>query len=247
MTQYRSRHKAIVLRNNDPEKLGNVWVQCQTLAAYTTELPFPIKPAPLYLTDGAPNGTGFGGMFFVPEVGSEVEIEVFDGTSDDDTFGESALVAPDALYYPTIPTVGQDIPVEFKTNYPKRGGLKTAAGHVILFDNTDGQEMVQIIGNFGKAKQTKITLTKDKVLIDNPDAVLTLAVKNINLDLNADSHLVRGEDLLNAIKTGIKAIFDVHTHPFVGVPPGASGVTLPPPAPMTDIPTSALSANHKVK
>lgn len=128
----RSIHIGIVSRNNDPERLGRIRVKCQTLAGARTELPQWVKPCfPFTSSKSA-------GWFFVPEVGSEVELEVLEGTDSDETYGESFIASPDIHYRAGLYSAANPLPDEFQEHYPKRRGLRTPSGHLLILDDEDG-------------------------------------------------------------------------------------------------------------
>lgn len=218
MTISRSRHRAIVTQNEDPEKIGRIIVKCQTLISFEEELPFWIEPAPVFVTKESPgNGRGGGGFFFVPEIGSEVELDVLDNTSSDQQAGESFLQTPDIRYIAPPFSTTQNIPGEFTDGYPKRCGIKTSAGHVILFDNTDGKEELDIIASFSNA-QTVFRMVKDLVTLTNAEATFTMAMKLINLGANANDAVILGTTYRSAesasntvLKTQLATMFATFT------------------------------------
>lgn len=154
----REVYKAIVSRNNDPQRLGRIRVTCQALAEYNAELPYWIEPIPHSTSRG-----GFG-WFSVPETGSEVEIEVVTSDTSDETFHESFVTNPDAHYRsaPFDATTVNPVPKEFKDNYPHRHGVKTPGGHTLVFDASAGT--VTIAASDGsisitlKGQQNQITI-----------------------------------------------------------------------------------------
>jgi hypothetical protein len=205
-------HIGIVSRTNDPQQIGRIRVKCRTLARADVELPYWVRPIVPF------SGKGHG-WFHVPAPGDVVDLEVCTRDDSDETYGETFMLTPDmryraAEYDANLMPIGE----EFKVNYPHRRGLKTKQGHLILFDDKPGKEAVIIKANFGSpAKPTTITLTKNKVLIDNVDADLEVKVKTCELIDGADQHMVRGEDL--------KAWLVGHTH---GTPAGPSSTPVQP-------------------
>jgi uncharacterized protein involved in type VI secretion and phage assembly len=184
-------YKAIVSRVNDDKKLGRIKVNCDGLAAHGKELPYWIEP----IYPIAANGWGW---FYVPEVGDEVEIEITIHDHTDETHGESIVSNPDIRYRAGAYSPGQKVPDELKKNYGQRIGLKTRAGHLLIFDDKEGSEEITITAGAGNVNI-------------NAGAGATV---NIN---GSEQSLVRGEDL--------KAWCETHTH---GTPVGPSSTPVQP-------------------
>lgn len=170
-------HRAIVSRNSDPKKLGRIRVICNALASDGVELPFWVEPVF--------HGTNAGsfGWFDVPEVGSEVDIEVETEAASDERPGETFLTAPAIRYMAAPYSTSNPPPAEFKTNYPKRRGVKTPGGHLFMFDDKAGTVTIS-------AQDGKISLTLD----GGPGVAL------IGTDAaSATSPAVLGDVLVNAL------------------------------------------------
>lgn len=202
-------HIAVVSRNNDPEQLGRIRVKCRTLARADVELPYWVRPIVPF------SGKGHG-WFHVPAPGDVVDVEVAVSDDTDETHGETFLLTPDMRYRAAEYDSNRPIGEEFKTNYPHRRGIKTKAGHLLLFDDKSGREAVIIKANFG-GSATTITLTKDRIEINNPQADMAVKVRTCDLIDGANAHMVRGEDL--------KAWLLGHTH---GTPSGPSSTPIQP-------------------
>jgi hypothetical protein len=157
-------HKGIVSRNNDPEKRGRIRVKSQTLAGANVELPFWVEPCfPFTSAKSA-------GWFAVPDVGSVVELEVVISSPTDETFGESFIAHPDVHYRAGLYSAANPPPPELLVNYPRRRGMKTAAGHLLVFDDTKGKELLQLMSALGDFlqfdKDSKATLKAVSILLD---------------------------------------------------------------------------------
>jgi len=215
----RRKYNALVSVNQDPEQLGRIKVRCGEIAP--GELPFWVKPA----LSSTSKGSGF---FLVPDVDSYIVIEVSANVSE----GRCVVLtaAPEAVYFPAPWLPSNPVPADFVTNYPRRRGYMSGSGHVVIFDDTDGSESITI-----RHKQTST------YVLMSPDGNVTIHAPHVLIDKDADVHLVRGEDLRSYMNATMRVWALNHIHP-TGV--GPSG---PPTTQYIELPTSALSANHKVK
>lgn len=129
------RHFAIVTKVVDDklkEKLrGAVYFKSDTLTG-KTEYPEPAEPS-FPLAGG--KGEGF---FWVPQVGDQIEIEI-----------DSADEHANPKYVRMLYSSEDDIPEEFKTNYPYRMGWRTRVGHVLVFDNKEDALLVKLMHKIG--------------------------------------------------------------------------------------------------
>lgn len=134
-------HTATVTANDDPETRGRIRCSCVGLLADEDgELPMWIEPELQW------------GWFIVPDVGEIVEIVATVQGDTDDSFGQTSLENPN-LRWKGVRHWSEDqdgdtprtVPEDFTaTNYGKRRGFATPAGHVLLFDDTEGKEKVSI-------------------------------------------------------------------------------------------------------
>lgn len=159
-------HLAIVTANKDPEQLGQIRVACQGLLDGEDEdLPMWIKPYASW------------GWFIVPDVGETVEIVAVVGATDDEQPGTASIANPNIrwrgtrLWGNTDTAEPRPIPDVFKTNYGKRRGFATPTGHVIWFDDTEGQEAVTI-------QWTKKDGSKQSTLSMDPNGSVVVTNQN---------------------------------------------------------------------
>lgn len=131
---------ATVTFNNDPEKLGRIRVACVGLLGdEETEIPIDIEPVHDW------------GWFYIPDIGEIVEIEVTEGSSEDEQNGQMSIDNLD-IKWRSARAYGNeegDIPTPINedftsTNYGKRRGFATPMGHVFLFDDKEGSEQVSL-------------------------------------------------------------------------------------------------------
>lgn len=151
-------YPATVTANNDPDKRGRVRIACAALMGdEETELPMWVDALPQW------------GWFIVPDVGELIEIEVVTASSEDESAGQASIDNPDikwrgARYYGNKegpqPT---DVPEDFTaSNYGKRRGFATPGGHVMLFDDTEGDRKVSMSWKSGDDnKFTWFSIDKD--------------------------------------------------------------------------------------
>lgn len=146
------RHKAIVTRNIDDDQglklRGAVFFNAPTL--FDGEFPLPAVPCFPFASDkGA-------GMFWVPKVNDEIEIEIEADDGSEDTID---IDLPEPRYTCMVYSDAADIDEIFKENYPNRMGWKTNSGHFLLFDDTPDKSFVSITS--GKGHQIILDETKD--------------------------------------------------------------------------------------
>jgi hypothetical protein len=148
MTSIREKFTAEVSSTEDPERRGRIKVICGALLGNEDEaLPNWIEP----IADW--------GWFYVPNVGELVELEMVVADSDDRSPGAISIGQGDLRWRGrywgnsegAAPTA---IPGDFTdTNYGKRRGFATPAGHVFMFDDTDGARKISITMKVQDASQ----------------------------------------------------------------------------------------------
>jgi uncharacterized protein involved in type VI secretion and phage assembly len=150
-----------VTNNNDPEQEGRVKVKSDQLEAQE----FPAWLEPSFSMAGAEWG-----IFFVPEVGDLVEIEIDDRPQAGGLYARS-------VYTPT-----NKIPAELLANYPNRMGIVTKGGHKIFLDRKAGAELFSFEDKAG-----------NKVLVDSANKKIRITDANGN-DILLDSAGVKITD-----------------------------------------------------
>jgi hypothetical protein len=225
-------YPAKVTFNQDPDKRGVIRVACVGLMGdEDTEVPVDVEPVHDW------------GWFYVPDIGEVVEIECTEGSDEDEQHGQMSIDNCD-LKWRSARHYGNDEgetptpinPAFTSKNYGKRRGFATPAGHVFVFDDTEGGEEVTLSWKDGSALLTfdargTVTL-KNKVgatLVMDSDTGKIVLTSN-TIEVNGGSQAMILGDLF-------KQYFDTHTHP-TGV--GPSGV------PIVPMPASTLSTITKV-
>ena len=146
----RETHNAIVTRNVDDDNPGSqlkgaIFFNAPTL--FGGEYPVPSLPCFPFASQGS------GGIFFVPKVGDEIEIEISVDDGSDDT---SDVEIDEPRWKCEIYSEGDnplDISELFKVNYPFRMGWVSNTGHHIIFDDKKGSGKLIL----GSAKGHRIT------------------------------------------------------------------------------------------
>lgn len=176
MAFIRETYAATVTTNEDDEQRGRIRVTCAGLMGdELSELPMWVEPALDW------------GWFYIPDAGEIVEIEATSNSEEDEHFGQSSIDNLDIrwkgkrYYTEAEGTVGDEdqdptvdarkVHAEFLTNYGKRRGFATPWGHVVLFDDTEGDHRIAIVHSaeqlpHGEAfadntKQTRLEIEPD--------------------------------------------------------------------------------------
>lgn len=133
---------ALVTDNADDEKRGRIKVACAGLMGVDPDSGDPVE-YPDWVPPGFPHLESSdgeivdSGMFYIPNVGTTVEIEITTGTSHDRSPGQASISNPDPRWKVCLLQPGDAISDDFTRNYPERKGWRTKAGHLLLFDDSD--------------------------------------------------------------------------------------------------------------
>ena len=238
------RYDAVVKKNQDKEQRGRIRVACAGLLGNEkSELPMWIRPAYDW------------GWFYVPDIDEQVEIEIKTDSDIDEMRGQTSLADADVewrgkRHYSDEAKHPTPIHDDFKTNYGKRRGFNTPSGHVLLFDDTEGETKVYL--TWSKEEDGDIS----QMLFDTDGSVkLTMTDKStlhlkdneveIKLDGNGAGFKVTGKDASTVAVVGNGAVhaaiaehlqtmwgllktqcdlFDAHLHT---TPVGGSGPPVP--------------------
>lgn len=171
------KHAATVSSNEDPEKRGRIKVSCVGLTG-SEEIVMPHWIEPSYEW----------GWFVVPDPGEIVDIIALVETKEDESAQQSFINQPDLhwkkRYYTDEETENEveprPIPEDFTaTNYGKRRGFATPAGHVLMFDDTEGAEEVRLSRNIsGKYSYVAMDKEGSMVVANNNGSYVYLDAEN---------------------------------------------------------------------
>ena len=204
-------HNAVVSDNKDPEKRGRIRVLSPTLMGDPeVEVPEWVEPSFQW------------GNFIVPDIGEFVEVEVEVGTDSDVESSpyEIFIVSPD-IRWRGVRNTAKDHPENSRLpdfqftdkNYGKRRGFASPKGHVLYFDDTDGQESVSLVWKINKdplpsdSNSSKVE-TSAMLTFDKDGSVQIRNSSKSLIYLNAKSHQTSIiDDNSNMIRMDSEGIF----------------------------------------
>lgn len=188
------KFQAKVSANDDPEKRARIKVTCPDfIGDPEAVLPDWIEPVLDW------------GFFLIPDVDELVEIEIVTGTDDDEVPGQSMILDPHIRwrgkrYYHESEEAPTSIHDDFtSTNYGKRRGFATPAGHILLFDDTEGGERVNLTWHAernGEDKFAYLSMDPDgSVVIGNANgSLIYLDAKNGGISIIDENGNVMASD-----------------------------------------------------
>jgi len=192
-------HNAIVTRNPQFDSKGvsmrgAVFFNAPDI--FEGEYPLPAFPCFQF---ASLNGAG---LFFVPKVTDEIEVTI---NVDDPNapFEVDDIENPEPRYRCMIYSQATDIAEEFKINYPFRMGWKSNSGHIFLFDDCEGKEIVQIFHKIGTGfefdKEGNWVETVKKSKISKIEENLEYTVKKIKIKNSTGEVISLLVDVLTAL------------------------------------------------
>jgi hypothetical protein len=205
-------HIGTVTDNEDPEMNGRLKIECPTIV--TGDSIDWVEPV-FHFVDSSQQA----GAVFIPNIGSQVEVEI---ESEEDSEVQGLEPKWRCTIYPD-----GTMPEEFRVDgeYPNIRGWKTAAGHLMLFNDTED-----------KFEFKYVHPTGSEILVNNDGRIelKPVAGQAVFIGEDADQSMVLG-DALEAILSTMTSVFDAHVHDG--------------PIPTTTFPaiTGILSSLHKVK
>jgi hypothetical protein len=162
-------HVAVVADNNDPEKKFRLKVKCAALMG-SEDVVVNVWILPKLQW----------GFIVVPDVGEQIEIECNASSDTDDTPGQAFLDHPE-IRWTGVRFQGATAYNEMvKTNYGKRRGFTTPAGHVFVFDDTKGKEKINLVWHNTADSYAMFSMDEDgSILIANKSgSMVYLNAKN---------------------------------------------------------------------
>ena len=171
MATIRETHIATVTDNDDPEKRFRLKAASATLLGMDdnddpVEFGDWIDPQFQFLDASKSDDQGTCGFFFVPGIGTTIEISVAVQSDYDMAPGQTFLTNPDPRWVSCLLTPGDPVPPEFDAKYPERMGFKDSGGNLFYFDKTEGEERILIRHSkgsfFSMEKDGNITLSTNQ-------------------------------------------------------------------------------------
>ena len=215
----RERHVAIVTNNEDDESRGRIKVACAGLMGVDTdgepiEYPVWVEPSfPHLLVSEEESGVVDSGFFFVPNVGTAVEIEITVSSGIDKSPGQSSIGNPDPRWVACLLLPGDELSEDFTTNYPNRMGWRSRKGSLLMFDDTDGEERTLLRGpSNGDGEHSFVSMEPDgSMLVSSNLGHLMIFAKDGSLTINDNLG-----NVYSTSKSGVEITTDVGSSIKVG-------------------------------
>lgn len=164
---------AEVVENNDPDKLGRVRVKFKWQQGSTPWIRVITNYA------GPGQSEGVTGTYFVPEIGDEVFVEFEQGNP--------------ARPYVVGSNYHGGIPADFADPANNLKAIKTRSGHILQFDDTDGDESILITDK--KGNLLRIETSGESILINAGESITIKAGSSISLNAGNTISLVSGSSI----------------------------------------------------
>lgn len=162
---YFGKYRGFVTDNEDPETLARVKLTVPSvLGDEITHWAEPCLPF---------GGLSDQGLFMVPEVGAQVWVE----------FEEGNISKP--IWTGTVWQQTEDVPTEAADRSPHMRQLKTPSGHILSFDDTDGEEEIRLF----HTADAELKIDPDGVIqmTDSAGATFTMDAADSKIEI-ADSN-----------------------------------------------------------
>ncbi len=205
MTVQREYHPAIVIAIEDPEKRGRVRVKCGAITGDDDQAyPDWVDPCLDW------------GWFYVPDIGEEIEVSwVVKDEHQRETAFAAFLENPDPQWrgkrfqstenedQEGNPQARRPIDTIFtEKNYGKRRGFGTPNGHVLMFDDTPGEEQVTIAWKGGDS-YASATFDKDGsiIILNKSGAMIHMNAKDKQINIIDDN-----QNVISMDSVGVKIV-----------------------------------------
>lgn len=198
MSMNTETYPATVSSNQDPEKRGRLLVTCAGLMGdEEAEVPPWVEPVLQW------------GWFIIPDVGELVEIEVVVSSDEDEQPGQASIDNPDIKWRGHRHYGNEEgpqptpIPDDFKTNYGKRRGFATPGGHILMFDDTDGDRSISLTWTNENEERSFLSFDSDGSWVVGTKTGHTMY---FNCKANELSIIDQNGNLLSSDSAGIRIV-----------------------------------------
>lgn len=217
------KYMAKVVDNQDDEKRGRIKVICPDFSG-SSDSPLSSWVEPAFDW----------GWFYVPDIDEIVEIEIVVSHHTDEQYGQTKIWNPNIKWRgirywggtENENVANRPIPADFRdTNYGKRRGFSTPAGHTIIFDDTEELEEMKISWKQGD-NSSYITFDSNGIIvvdkfgnqIEMKDGQITVQSNKVVLSADTEPAVLGNQ---------MASLHDGHTHPSAFGPTGTPTPNVP--------------------